>query len=77
MYENTLPAQLNISFKNQRGKRGNKKTQKLGIIQAVLQTLNAKLQNTKIDTTLIWCVCVCVLTIILRRAVKPNNEVVE
>ena len=38
---------------------GEKIYQKLGIIQAVLQTLNAKFQNTKIGTT-IYIVCVCV-----------------
>ena len=36
---------------------------KLGIIQAVLQTLNSKFQNIKISTTMYSvCVCVCVFT---------------
>ena len=40
---------MNISFLNHWGKRV-KKSQKLGIIQAVLQTFNAKFKNTKIGT---------------------------
>ena len=36
-----------------------KKSQKLDIIHAVLQTLNAKIKNKKIDTT-VYSVCVCV-----------------
>ena len=39
--------------------KGLKKPQKLGITQAVLQTLNAEFQNTKIGT-IIYSVCVCV-----------------
>ena len=33
-------------------KKGEKKPQKLGIIQALSQTLNAKFQTTKIGTTI-------------------------
>ena len=38
-------------------KRGEKQSQKLSIIQALLQTLNAKFQNTKIGT-IIYSLCV-------------------
>ena len=42
-------------------KRGKKTPPKLDTIQAVLQTLNAKFQSTKIVTTIYSvCVCVCV-----------------
>ena len=34
--------------------------QKIGIIQAVLQTLNGKFQNKKIVTTIYSMCCVCV-----------------
>ena len=35
--------------------------QKLGKIKAVLQALNAKFQNTRINTTIYGAVCVCIL----------------
>ena len=34
--------------------------QKLGKIKAVLQALNAKFQNTRINTTIYGAVCVCI-----------------
>ena len=51
MYKHHTPYSLNISYLNHRGK-GVKKPQKLGVTQAVLQTLNEKFQNTKIGTTI-------------------------